>query len=855
MSLKARVFRLGSTAFNATFLALALLIGIRSESQAQSCPISTCTIPGTFGGFKVDATVRATADFNDWFVADTSNPSVNKGVIAFDASTQAFISALNASGHNNLSFVQRMSVPFGFPASATVQLLDAVAGRDNHCAGGQLDSSMFTSGSDKNAANTKTWSFGISSMPQKNDIIDVGGHIRRVVNPTTGNPDLLGYAFGTTRNVNGDSHLDFEIFRTYPRIIGGQMIDGGADSGHTASILPLSGPFTPATFQAGDLIVSIDYSNGGTNPCGTIYVWIDPNNVDGTNTGKTLTDYNASGQGKFEFTGVFHSGTDAAPFGYAQIRPRATTTCTNGGIFTSITNLNTAVQGPTWGSLNAQNAAFQTNIQPLQLVEVFINFSEFGLDVAPYLGPCVNIFGTLAVKSRSSTSFTSELKDFAGPYLFGAFSELNADAGHDKNLSCSYPTATLNGSSSNSNATYAWYSIPSNTLIGTTPDVVVNQPGCYYLVLNDPYLPTCSDTDTVCVTTDIDSIPPAITCPPDMNINCNNLIPAGATTFNGFLALGGTIVDLSGDISVSFVDFPTTVGSCGDTVFRTYTVTDTCLNSSTCTQLIVINDDIDPQITGPADLALGCNPTIPQGNPGDATATDNCGIPTVTVLPDVITGTCLKTLTRTFRATDGCGNTADYVQTITYKTDTQAPVITATGSVANNGDIGCNPSAAQINAALGTATATDNCDNVTTSATDGAVVTNGCDRSQTRSWTAVDLCGNTATTVTRTITWKVDVTAPVITATGSVANNSDLGCNPTAQQIDAALGTATASDNCDNVTPTVSTGSVVTNGCSRSQTRTWNAVDLCSNNATAVTRTITWKVDVTAPVITATGSV
>ena len=131
----------------------------------------------------------------------------------------------------------------------------------------------------------------------------------------------------------------------------------------------------------------------------------------------------------------------------------------------------------------------------------------------------------------------------------------------------------------------------------------------------------------------------------------------------------------------------------------------------------------------------------------------------------------------------------------------------------------------------------------------GAVVTNGCSRSQTRTWNAVDLCSNNATAVTRTITWKVDVTAPVITATGSVANNSDLGCNPTAQQIDAALGTATATDNCDNVTPTVSTGTVVTNGCSRSQTRTWNAVDLCSNNATAVTRTITWTVDTQAPVV------
>ena len=69
-------------------------------------------------------------------------------------------------------------------------------------------------------------------------------------------------------------------------------------------------------------------------------------------------------------------------------------------------------------------------------------------------------------------------------------------------------------------------------------------------------------------------------------------------------------------------------------------------------------------------------------------------------------------------------------------------------------------------------------------------------RSQTRTFTAIDACGNTAT-ITRTVTWTDDLTPPVFTG-----NYTDvtLGCNPTAD-INAALGSATATDACG--TPTV----------------------------------------------------
>jgi hypothetical protein len=82
----------------------------------------------------------------------------------------------------------------------------------------------------------------------------------------------------------------------------------------------------------------------------------------------------------------------------------------------------------------------------------------------------------------------------------------------------------------------------------------------------------------------------------------------------------------------------------------------------------------------------------------------------------------------------------------------------------------------------------------------------------------------------------------VIVATGNPLNGV-LGDNPTAAQIEAALGTATATDSCGPVgtlTPTYVDGGVTANSCSTSQTRTWNVSDAAGNAATPVSRTVTW---------------
>ncbi|MFV5689229.1 T9SS type A sorting domain-containing protein, partial [Flavobacterium sp. ZT3R25] len=91
-----------------------------------------------------------------------------------------------------------------------------------------------------------------------------------------------------------------------------------------------------------------------------------------------------------------------------------------------------------------------------------------------------------------------------------------------------------------------------------------------------------------------------------------------------------------------------------------------------------------------------------------------------------------------------------------------------------------------------------------------------------------------------------DTTAPAFT--GSYAT-VPLGCNPTSAAILVALDGATATDACGTPTITQSDGTIVIDGCLRSQTRTFTATDACGNSATT-TRTVTWTVDTTAPTLT-----
>lgn len=331
----------------------------------------------------------------------------------------------------------------------------------------------------------------------------------------------------------------------------------------------------------------------------------------------------------------------------------------------------------------------------------------------------------------------------------------------------------------------------------------------------------CGNTGT-CIQqiTIVDNTPPAITCPPNLSIECSASTDPSITGF----ATATDNCDATPTITYSDINVPS--GPQTYTINRTWEATDDCGNSSTCLQLIIVHDETPPVITCPDDITIQCTASTLPPNTGIATATDNCDPAPVITYTDVsIGGICPQesTITRTWVATDACGNTSSCTQTIVVD-DSIAPVITCPANIT----IECTANTLPAN--TGTATATDNCDGIPTIDYNDVTLGGSCPQELTinRTWSATDDCGNTSTCL------------QIIVVDDSVAPTITCPSNITIQCTDSTLppgtGTATATDNC-NPDPGISfTDVTIAGACPQELTinRTWLAFDDCGNSSTCV---------------------
>lgn len=201
-------------------------------------------------------------------------------------------------------------------------------------------------------------------------------------------------------------------------------------------------------------------------------------------------------------------------------------------------------------------------------------------------------------------------------------------------------------------------------------------------------------------------------------------------------------------------------------------------------------DTLEPDLTCPADITIGCAESTAPSNTGEASASDTCSTPVINYTDSTIPGICPEesVITRTWTAADDCGNTVSCSQTITVE-DNTAPTLS---EVPEDLTVECDavPEPADI-------TATDNCDpspsiSYSETRTDGDCASN---YTLIRTWTAVDACGN-STSETQIIAVQ-DTTPPVISC------NAPAAITPP----DAPISfTATATDNCDELPSAVITG-------------------------------------------------
>lgn len=207
-----------------------------------------------------------------------------------------------------------------------------------------------------------------------------------------------------------------------------------------------------------------------------------------------------------------------------------------------------------------------------------------------------------------------------------------------------------------------------------------------------------------------------------------------------------------------------------------------CGASELCIQTITVNDQTLPTIICPNVIS----PILCQATPifPPATATDLCGgIPTITFM-DV---TVQNDVTRTWTATDNCGNASTCDRTITVN-DQTAPTIVCPAVI--------SPVQCPAIPIFPPATATDLCDANPIITFSDVTLQN----SVTRTWTATDNHGN-ASMCDRTIVVESNA-PPTITCPSNIVRNTDLNlCNTV---VNYALPTFT--NNCYGVTLALASG-------------------------------------------------
>jgi gliding motility-associated-like protein len=273
---------------------------------------------------------------------------------------------------------------------------------------------------------------------------------------------------------------------------------------------------------------------------------------------------------------------------------------------------------------------------------------------------------------------------------------------------------------------------------------------------------TC--TQTVIVS---DTQSPVMNCPATIMVSCIDLVPAAYSSLAEYISAGGTVTDNDGINSATFaLSSQTSNGlTCPEVITRLYTVADINNNFGTCSQLIIIDDKIAPAFVNfPVDITVQCSNVPANASIGnDITASDNCDASVIITFENEVrtNGSCAGTytLTRTWKATDKCGNFATKYQTINVQ-DITNPVLSGQGP---NATINCPEIPA-----FTTPTATDACDASPVVTFLDVTVAGACagTYTTTRTWTAKDDCGNISLPVSQTIIVQ-DLTAPVISTQAS----------------------------------------------------------------------------------------
>lgn len=387
---------------------------------------------------------------DDWF----SRSATGTGLHVIDTNGSAELRSRYISQPSTLnhSFAKTMSRDV-FSLLNGNRWMDAVFVRDFH----GDDSTVFASGGNKNGQSPAVWSTPISqSVPDKTEILDVFMHVRR--GGPTSTDSLWMFGGVSIENTNGNRYFDFEMYQSpiaYDR--NNMRFTGyGPDAGHTSWKFDGTG----RVVQAGDIILTAEYSSSSLTLI-EARIWIKKEDL-------SIVPAN------FIWAGDFDGAGSAASFGYASILP-----ATSGAFYSGLQNEDPAWGGP-FGIVRSNNSVV-ADYTPGQFMEFSVNLTKLGLDPVTLLGgsSCDRPFKRVMVKSRASTSFTSELKDFVAPFDYlnpppvNIFTDVPIFCGviSVSNIRITNPLST---------STYTWHTPDGRFADSSNPtSVYVDRPGTY----------------------------------------------------------------------------------------------------------------------------------------------------------------------------------------------------------------------------------------------------------------------------------------------------------------------------------------------------------------------------------------
>ncbi|NND77896.1 MAG: T9SS type A sorting domain-containing protein [Flavobacteriales bacterium] len=295
--------------------------------------------------------------------------------------------------------------------------------------------------------------------------------------------------------------------------------------------------------------------------------------------------------------------------------------------------------------------------------------------------------------------------------------------------------------------------------------------------------------------------------PLDLTVECDEIpdaLEASATD------------NCDGDVDISFSESSTSWDDCEYYIYRTWTATDNCGNSSSHTQTITVTDSNAPVLSSlPADMSLDCTDPIPAM--AVLTADDVCSGTVDVYSYEDYDYDCpgQYDIIRYWYAYDDCGNFTDHTQVISIS-DTNGPSIIHNLDLEITVECDAIPAAEEL-------TAVANCSDAFVSVSE-VIIDDYCFNDYTyvlyRLYVATDECGNTSS-VTQTIHVQ-DFTAPTF---DTLPADADIDCpNEGGGEPDEV----TATDNCDE-NPSVWYSD---NYEDCAINRTWYAQDNCGNLTT-----------------------